>query len=146
MRLSQNTIGGLISRQGDWIQDSRGMTEIINEYFDELFTSSNPSSAIILHALVNIEQSVTSDMNSILCMPFSMLDIKSTLFDMSHDKVPGPDGLSTLFYQKYWHIIGGEVTREILANLNDNALLGNWNNTIITLIPMVANPVMIKEY
>lgn len=51
-----------------------------------------------------------------------------------------------MFYQKYWHIVGGEVTSEILAILNDNAPLGNWNNTIITLILKVANPVMIKEY
>lgn len=55
------------------------MAEIIHEYFDELFTSSNPSSAIIHQALVNIEPSVTSDMNSILCMPFSNL-ILSQLF------------------------------------------------------------------
>lgn len=100
-----------------------------------MFTSSNPSPGIIQHVIDNIEPIVTGEMNSNLCMPFSELEIKSAFFDMSPDKAPGPDGQSTIFYQKYWHIIGGDVAREILAILNENALLGSWNNTIITLYP-----------
>ncbi|XP_073317203.1 uncharacterized protein [Primulina huaijiensis] len=46
-------------------------------------------------------------------------EIKSALFDMSPDRAPGPDGLSALFYHKYWHIIGVDVTTASLKILNE---------------------------
>lgn len=146
VRHTLNNISGLVSKQGDMIHDFRGMSEIIHDYFAELFTSNNPFLAMMHPVLDNIESSVTSDMNYILCAPFSVMEIIAALFGMNPDKAPRPDGMSTLFYQKYWHIIGGDVTREILAFLNEDAPLGQWNHTIIKLIPKVENPLMLKEF
>lgn len=92
------------------------------------------------------EPKVTSDMNMILCAPFTEAEIKNSVFDMSPDSAPGPDGMSNLFYQKYWHIVGGAVTEAALNILNEGAPLDNWNNTIITLIPKVSNPMMMTEF
>lgn len=54
---------------------------------------------------------------------------------MSPDKASGPDGMSTLFYQKFWHIIGDDVIKEVLLVLNEKAPVGDWNQTVISLIP-----------
>ncbi|XP_073133915.1 uncharacterized protein [Henckelia pumila] len=146
LRKMQNHINGLISHQGDFIQDLGGMSNIITDYFDALFTSTAPSSDVMSPVLNCIDPSITNDMNFVLCAPFTALDIKIALFDMSPDKSPGPDGMSTLFYQKYWHIIGVDVTKAALAILNDGAPMDDWNKTVITLIPKVPNPLMVKEF
>ncbi|XP_073137930.1 uncharacterized protein [Henckelia pumila] len=62
------------------------------------------------------------------------------------DKAPGPDGFSGIFYQKFWHVVGEEVTQVVLHILNEDAPMDGWNNTIITLIPKVGNPMMMKEF
>lgn len=84
-----------------------------------------------------IVPTVSKAMNSILDAPVSHIDVKTALFDMSPNKSPGPDGMSVLFYQKYWHIIVDDMTKAILNILNEGAPLDDWNKTIITLIPKV---------
>lgn len=42
--------------------------------------------------------------------------------------------------------MGEDVTKAILDELNNSAPMENWNKTIITLIPKVTNPLMVKEF
>ncbi len=61
-------------------------------------------------------------------------------------KSPGPDGLPPVFYQKYWHLIGEDVTKAVLTCLNIGKILKAINHTYITLIPKVKNPEEVKEF
>lgn len=51
--------------------------------------------------------------NNELCRIPSMQEIKATIFDMNSKKTLGPDELPTLFYKKYWNIVGTSVTEAI---------------------------------
>lgn len=42
-RRDKNHIRGLVSSHGDWCTDAGSMAEIVQNYFSELFSSSNPS-------------------------------------------------------------------------------------------------------
>lgn len=81
-----------------------------------------------------------------LCAPFTAEEIKKTLFDMHLDKSPEPDGMSAFFYQKYWSVFGQEVISASLAILNDGAHIDKWNDTIVTLISKLKNPMSLKDY
>lgn len=52
-----------------------------------------------------VSQKVDDYMNQILCAHFTAADIKRALFDMHPNKAPGPDGMSPMFYQKFWSVI-----------------------------------------
>ncbi|KAK2664585.1 hypothetical protein Ddye_003159 [Dipteronia dyeriana] len=47
----------------------------------------------------------------------------------------GIDGLSALFYQKYWGTVGDSITFACLRFLNNEEPLDSVNSTLITLIP-----------
>lgn len=36
-------------------------------------------------------------------------EVKNAVFSMHPDKSPGPNGMTPVFYQKYWTIIGNDV-------------------------------------
>ncbi|KAL4560438.1 hypothetical protein LXL04_032589 [Taraxacum kok-saghyz] len=36
-------------------------------------------------------------------------EIKQAIFDIGNDKAPGPDGYTSVFFKKAWHIVGTEV-------------------------------------
>lgn len=47
-------------------------------------------------------------MESELLHPFVMEEVLSALKGMNSTKTPSPNGLSALFFQKYWSIVGFE--------------------------------------
>uniref|UniRef100_A0A5B7BZB7 Reverse transcriptase domain-containing protein n=1 Tax=Davidia involucrata TaxID=16924 RepID=A0A5B7BZB7_DAVIN len=83
---------------------------------------------------------VTHSMNTSLLRPFTREEIYTALSQMHPTKVPGSDGMSALFFQKYWHIVGDQVTAAILDCLNGGSFLSKINFTHIVLIPKTQCP------
>lgn len=54
---------------------------------------------------------------------------------MKPSTAPGPDGMSALFFQKIWSIVGDEVTSIALNILNNGGDPSTLNHTYICLIP-----------
>lgn len=52
-------------------------------------------------------------------MPFTKIEIEKAINEMFPTKTPSPDGFPTLFYQKYWNIVGQKTTLECLDILNN---------------------------
>uniref|UniRef100_A0A2N9G3M1 Reverse transcriptase domain-containing protein n=1 Tax=Fagus sylvatica TaxID=28930 RepID=A0A2N9G3M1_FAGSY len=82
-----------------------------------------------------LEQVVSQDMNDSLLFPITEEEVKIALFQMNPSKAPGPDGMSALFFQKYWHVIGTDITNAVLDCISSRKLLKSVNYTHIALIP-----------
>jgi hypothetical protein len=93
-----------------------------------------------------VKKVVTSDMNDMLVAEFTASEIELALKQMAPLKAPGPDGMSPIFYQKYWHIVGHDIIEAILSCLRDGSLLKKINHTNICLIPKVQNPETVKNF
>ncbi len=89
---------------------------------------------------------VMQGMNDRLMSPFTHEEVRKALFQMHPSKAPGPDGMSALFFQKYWHVIGTDISIAVLDFLNFGRMLGSVNFTHIVLIPKVANPERITQF
>ena len=85
-------------------------------------------------------------MNSQLTREYTATEVDITLKQMAPLKSPGHDGLPLIFYQKYWHLIGKDVTKVVLTCLNSGKILNAINHTYITLIPKVQNPEEVMEF
>ncbi|KAL5548684.1 hypothetical protein UlMin_003915 [Ulmus minor] len=53
---------------------------------------------------------------------------------------------SGLFFQKYWDIVGDEITYAALLVLNNDGDIHQWNQTLITLIPKIQSPTQVSEF
>ena len=106
-RRRKNRIEGLQNQQGDWIDDQEGIENIILEYFTKMYRSDNPSNFDA--SLGAITKRVTQEMNEELVAEFKAEEVWQALQQMHPTKAPGPDGMSPIFYQKYWDIVGHDV-------------------------------------
>lgn len=64
---------------------------------------------------------------------FTSDGVKYALFQMHPLKAPALYGLSALFFQKHWDIVGLEVRKSVLDVLNNNKDPGMIKNTHIAL-------------
>lgn len=76
---------------------------------------------------------------------FSLLPrSRRQIFQMHPLKALGHNGLPTLFFQMYWHIVGSDV--QSLNILNNQVDPFDINKTFIVLIPKCKNPTSPKEF
>ena len=120
------------------------MEGIILDYFETIFRSDKPSS---FDACVRtITPKVTPDMNSAPCAEFCASEVWNALHQMHPTKAPGPNGMSPIFYQKYWDVVGANVIDCVLEILNTGVMPCGVNETYICLIPKTKAPRKISEY
>lgn len=80
-------------------------------------------------------------MNQDLTKIFTLEEVKEALFHMHPSKAPVPDGMSAIFYQKYWHIFGPTIIDAIISSLNFGTLSHALNHMNIVLIPKKNCPI-----
>ena len=71
---------------------------------------------------------------SLVC-PYTEEEVRTALFQMHPSKSPRPDGMSPFFFQKFWHIVGNDVTASVLSFLHLGRYSRKMNFTHIVLIP-----------
>ena len=87
---------------------------------------------------------VTRGMNEALLATYTRDEVKKAMFNIGDLKAPGPDGLHAVFYKRFWHIIGEDLTDEVLQAVNTRTIPVGWNT--IVLIPKVENPEFITQF
>jgi hypothetical protein len=133
-----------MDEDGIWQQEEDKVEVAIVSYYKSLFTSSILGD--LEEVLNGVTRVVSNEMNDQLIREFTASEVEQALFQMSPLKAPGPDGLSLIFYQKYWHIVGPDVIAGVLSCLRDGVLLKKTNHTNICLIPKTQNPLSAKDF
>lgn len=64
---------------------------------------------------------------------------------MHPSKAPGEDGLTPLYFQHYWNLIGSDVCNAISHFFKEGRMLRNINHTVISLIPKVKEVITMKD-
>ena len=145
-RQQKNFIQGLQDDLGVWHSDMVKVSEMAVSYFQNIFTSSSPSGEALATFLDGMEKVISNDMNAALLEEFSADEVFQALQQMYPTKAPGPDGMSAIFYQNYWDIVGPEVSQAIISILHSGFMLRKINYTHIALIPKVKNPKRITDF
>ena len=114
------------------------------EYFEKIYSTEHPSEYEV--QVENVERCITPEMNKYLLEAFGVEEVKYAINQMHPTKSPGPNGMSLLFYQKYWEVVSPYVTKCVLQILNSGSLPCVLNETYICLIPKVQCPQKITEF
>ncbi|XP_074318065.1 uncharacterized protein LOC141654850 [Silene latifolia] len=143
-RKRKNFIAKLIDDNGVERIGDDAVSSVANEYFHQLFTTSNPSD--FEGVLQGIGGRVSTQMNVVLRADYNEAEVIDALNQMHPLKAPGPDGMNGLFYQTYWSLVGPEVVGAVLAILRGERSPRDINKTNIVLIPKKKAPDKIRDF
>ncbi|KAM6558713.1 hypothetical protein CsatA_027952 [Cannabis sativa] len=145
-RKATNRITSLLDSNGTKITSKEGMSNIFTDFFANLFASTPVNLTAITQVTDVIPTSITPAINESLIAPFTDVEVIAALKTMSPDKSPGCDGMSAMFYQHYWHIVGPSVIDVVLGVLNHGLDMDLINKAIITLVPKVNTPSLMADF
>ena len=131
-------------KHGRWCEDKDSIANVAVTYFEDIYSTSNPN--LIDEVTVAIPTIVTDEMNVELSKNFTREEIVIALKQIHPTKSPGPNGMSTLFFQKYWDFIGSNVSNMVLNALNSGMSFDVINKTNIALIPKTNNPKRMTDF
>jgi hypothetical protein len=114
------------------------------EFYQGLFTAQDNLQPELIYQ--HIPRKVTTQMCEMLGQAFSVKEVETTLFQMSPCKAPGADGFTAGFFQKHWPLVKEKVLEAVLGFLNDGEMPKIINQTILVLIPKVANPLELTQF
>ena len=128
---------------GRWCTDTGEIASIAEEYYKRLFTALNNLNTD--DVLASVDRVVTGEIACNLVRPYTEEEVQTALFQMHPSKALGPDDMSLFFFQRFWHIVGQDVTKAILSILHSGRYLHKINYTHLVLIPKKSNPQNITE-
>lgn len=143
-RRARNRITRLKDSMGQWVETEEGIEVVATEYFHHLFSSSDPEN--IDDTLRFISASVNIDMNQQLLKTPNDEEIQHATFAISLEKVPGPDGMRSLFYQRFWSTIGTDICTMVRNFYETGEFDERLNQTNICLIPKTDRPATMTEF
>lgn len=124
--------------------DSHEVGNSFTEYFEELFSSTNPSPDHNIESLFH--PCVDPTDNEFLVAVPDEEDIWSTVKSIGNWIAPGPDGFQAFFYQKYWDVIKPDIVATIQEMFTSRYVPQAMNLTHIALIPKIKNPTTHTHY
>ena len=111
-RRRKNTILGLWNDNGEWCESKESITTTAISYFENIYSTSFPTG---IDKITNaVPERVTEKMNIELTKVFTRDEVTKALQQLHPTKAPNPDGMSTIFYHKYWDIVGSNITNMVL--------------------------------
>lgn len=143
-RQRKNRIGGLMDDGGVWQEESETVEKIILDYFSTIFCLDQLATCET--SMEAMDKTVTPEMNNALLKEFTTEEVRVALKQMHPTNLPVPDGMSPIFYPKYWETFGPSISNGVLQALNTGIMPRGINHTYICLIPKTKNPQKITEY
>lgn len=133
-----NSILKLKNSNGIWCSNEEEIGNIVEGYFKDIFTSKDPN--LELFPTECIRRKIPPDQKAMLEEPYSAEEVEAALRQFNGSKLPGPDGMPAIFFQKFWNVVGRDVTQAVLLVLNGGSMPPGMNHTFITLIPKTKSP------
>ena len=140
----KNTILGLWNDGGVWCESKDNIVATTISYFKKIYSTSSPYG--ISEVTCAVPRCVTEDMNAELTKVFTREEVTNAFKQLHPTKAPGLDGMSAIFFHKYWDIVGLNITNMVLNVLNSNMPITEINKTNITLIPKTSQPFKMAKF
>ena len=118
----------------------------ITNYYKGLFGAPEEGNFTLDESRTTDIPQVSVEENNLLTKSYSEEEVRMAVFQMEHNKAPGPDGFPAEFYQNFWDVIKSDLLN-MFASLHAGQLeLFRLNFGEIILLPKINEAERIQQY
>lgn len=128
---------------GNWMASRQDIGKCLTDHFEALFQTEEVEHCSVLDSLIHPVISFHEN-NCFMAIP-SGEKIFVVVRNMHPIKASGPDGMSAIFYQKYWCTIRVDVIQLVQNAFGSGIIPSSINDTAIVLIPKVRQVIAFKH-
>jgi len=118
----------------------------ITNYYKSLFGPSENSFIQLDEHYVHDIPQVSELENEYLTDAFSESEVRTAVFQMEHNKAPGPDGFPPEFYQVFWDLLKDDLMAMFMEFHEGTLPLNSLNFGTIILLPKKKDAKVIQQY
>ena len=118
----------------------------ITEYYKNLFGEPEQNDFSLNEDTTEDIPQVSQIENEFLCDEFSEKEIRDAVFQMEHNKSPGPDGFPAEFYQFFWETVTADLIQLFVEFHRGELPLHSLNFGVITLLPKKEDATKVQQY
>ena len=128
------------------ISGDEELKKYITTYYKGLFGPPDNNNFNLDVTRIDDIPQVTDNENEILTSEFTEAEVREAIFQMEHNKSPGPDGFPVEFYQAFWDTIKGDLMALFSEFHKGELPLYNLNFGTIILLPKCKEAIKIQQY
>lgn len=117
------------------VTNQKGVIDIVVGFYKNLFAKEDRPNIKLADDFQSPDDFVSIEENELLTRLFSEEEIKTVVFSCYADGAPGLDGISFMFYQRYWEVIKKDLVSMFNDFWNGDLDLYRLNFAMINLIP-----------
>ena len=133
----------LINEMGDTISDPDQLETMATNFYKVLYSKEEDYIPLCLDGCF---PRISKDDFSMLGDVVKDEEIRCAVFGIGAYKAPGKDGIQSLFYQSQWNTVGAKLCELVKSVFSKPSLVGELNDTLITLIPKVDDALSLKQF
>jgi hypothetical protein len=135
-----------LEQEGGVIEGQENLKIFITKYYKDLFGSSQRNTFSLDESQTDDIPQINEEENKLLTETFTEKEVREAIFQMKHNKAPGPDGFPAELYQTFWALIKDDLMAMFHEFHAGNLPLFNLNFGTITLIPKQKEVKQIQHY
>jgi len=128
------------------IEGEENLKKYITKYYKQLFGKAKKSKISLEETEVADIPQVSEEENKMLIDEFTEKEVREAIFQMKHNKAPGPDGFPAEFYQVFWSLIKDDLMAIFRDFHTGDLALYSLNFGVVTLLPKLQEAKMIQQY
>ena len=98
-----------LEQDGELIKGQENLKVFVTKYYKDLFGSLQRNNFSLDESQTNDVPQVNEEENELLTDEFMEKEVRDAIFQMKHNRAPGPDGFSAEFFQVFWTLIKNDL-------------------------------------
>ena len=128
------------------IKGDKNLKKFITNHYRGLFGEPANNNFSLVESVTSDNPQVSQLENEVLRVDFLEKEVKEAVFQMEHNKAPGPDGFPTEFFQAFWEVIKVDLMNLFTDFHKGDLPIFSLNFGTITLLPKQKEVTQIQQF